>query len=150
MKRRSLILAAIVLAPLALAAPKAGAAEQGLWEVYNSVFKGAKYIDLTHAFNPTIPVWPGFGNARFKPAAAGRTIEGYVKEGQEFTYKEHGFIATAGALGRVRRHDQRPAAHLHAQAARRHRHPREGRRRSRLPLHDRRHQGLGGQARHGA
>ncbi len=98
MRRRSLILAAMVLGPLCLAAPSAGAAEPGLWDVYNSVFKGAKYIDLTHAFNPSIPVWPGFGDAKFKPALAGRTIEGYVKEGQEFTYKEHGFIATAFEL----------------------------------------------------
>ena len=52
-------------------------------------------IDLTHAFTPTIPVWPGFGHAAFKPAVAGEVIAGYVEKGQEFTYAQHGFVATA-------------------------------------------------------
>lgn len=67
----------------------------GLWGLYWDVLKDAKYIDLTHAFEPVQPVWPGFGYAEFKPAVAGRPIEGYVEEGQEFTYEEHGFVATA-------------------------------------------------------
>ena len=49
----------------------------GLWNVYWDVFKDAKYIDLTHAFEPVQPVWPGFGRAKFKPAKAGKRIEGY-------------------------------------------------------------------------
>ncbi|MCP4691962.1 MAG: cyclase family protein [Desulfobacterales bacterium] len=68
---------------------------QRLWGVYDSVFQQCKYVDLTHAFSPTIAVWPGFGNATFKPATAGRDIPGYVETGQEFTYEKHGFIATA-------------------------------------------------------
>ncbi|MGH6961479.1 MAG: cyclase family protein, partial [Dongiaceae bacterium] len=67
----------------------------GLWDIYENTLKQAKYIDLTHAFSPTIAVWPGFGSAKFKPAVAGRDIEGYVKTGEEFTYAKHGFIATA-------------------------------------------------------
>jgi len=66
-----------------------------LWNVYFDLFKDAKYTDLTHAFEPVQPVWPGFGNARFKPARAGKRIEGYVEAGQEFTYEKHGFVATA-------------------------------------------------------
>jgi hypothetical protein len=27
-----------------------------LWQVYQQSFKGAKYVDLTHAIAPTIPV----------------------------------------------------------------------------------------------
>ena len=27
--------------------------------------KGAKYIDLTHTLTPSIPVWAGFGPAKF-------------------------------------------------------------------------------------
>jgi kynurenine formamidase len=66
-----------------------------LWSLYESVFKQAKYVDLTHAFSPTIAVWPGFGNAKFKPTTAGADMEGYIDKGQEFTYEQHGFIATS-------------------------------------------------------
>ncbi len=66
-----------------------------LWKVYNKYFVNAKYVDLTHDMTPTIPVWVGFGNAKFYPAKAGKEMPGYVKKGQVFTYKEHGFIATA-------------------------------------------------------
>src|SRR4030042_5968622 len=66
-----------------------------LWETYNTVLKSAKYVDLTHAFNPTIPVWPGFGNAKFQGTTAGNELPGYAKLGEVFDYKKHGFIATA-------------------------------------------------------
>ena len=71
------------------------AAAPGLWEVYDQVLREAKYIDLTHAFEPLQAVWPGFGNAKFKPARAGQKIAGYVETGEEFTYAKHGFVATA-------------------------------------------------------
>lgn len=35
--------------------------QTGLWPVYEQSLKGAKHIDLTHAFAPVQPVWPGFG-----------------------------------------------------------------------------------------
>jgi len=63
--------------------------------MYESQLKNCKYIDLTHAFSPTIAVWPGFGNAKFKPATAGADIPGYIGIGQEFEYSKHGFIATS-------------------------------------------------------
>jgi kynurenine formamidase len=69
-----------------------------LWPIYDNVFKNCKYVDLTHAFSPTIAVWPGFGNARFLPARAGADIPGYIETGQVFTYDKHGFIATAYEL----------------------------------------------------
>ena len=53
------------------------ASENDLWSLYQSVFKNCKYVDLTHAFSPTIAVWPGFGNAKFKPAVAGADMPGY-------------------------------------------------------------------------
>lgn len=46
------------------------------------------------AFNPTIPVCTGFGNATFKSAIAGADIPDYIQTGQEYTYETHGFIAT--------------------------------------------------------
>ncbi|MDJ0534479.1 MAG: hypothetical protein QNJ70_18700 [Xenococcaceae cyanobacterium MO_207.B15] len=35
------------------------------WQIYDTALKSAKYVDLTHAFSPTIPVWHGFDNATF-------------------------------------------------------------------------------------
>ena len=69
-----------------------------LWSLYATVLKNCKYVDLTHAFSPTIAVWPGFGNGTFKPAQAGADIPNYVQKGQEYTYAKHGFIATAYEL----------------------------------------------------
>src|SRR3546814_19413939 len=60
-------------------------ADLPLWELYESTFKSAKYIDLTHAFEPVQPVWPGFGPAEFRPATAGRDLGGFAKAGEEFT-----------------------------------------------------------------
>ena len=71
---------------------------RGLWLLYEAVLKRAQYVDLTHAFNPTIPVWPGFGNATFNSTVAGSDIPGYINAGETYTYKDHGFIATAYEL----------------------------------------------------
>ena len=76
----------------------APATAQNLWSVYNNTLKDAKYVDLTHAFHPAQAVWPGFGNAKFKPSIAGRTFAGFAKEGDEFSYGTHGFVATAYEL----------------------------------------------------
>ena len=93
--RLSLAIAVAVLAPLG---PATGQDAPGLWGAWNEVFRDAKYIDLTHAFEPVQAVWPGFGQAEFRPSVAGRAIEGYVDVGQEFTYADHGFVATAYAI----------------------------------------------------
>jgi len=66
-----------------------------LWDLYNNTLKSAKYIDLTHAFEPQQAVWGGFGKAIFKAAVASKDMPGYIKAGEEFTYKQHGFVATA-------------------------------------------------------
>ena len=104
--RRSSLLAAAILSIVmtfgagagAQTAASAGGSEDGLWAVYDRSLKNAKYIDLTHAFAPVQPVWPGFANATFMPAKAGRKIEGYVEVGEEFTYAKHGFVASAYLL----------------------------------------------------
>ena len=69
-----------------------------LWQIYDTAFKSAKYVDLTHSFNPTIPVWPGFSKAVFQPAVAGADLPDYINKGEEYTYPDHGFIATAYTL----------------------------------------------------
>jgi len=97
MKRVCLILVimAVFLAGVQTVSAKE---EPKLWGLYETVLKNCKYVDLTHAFTPTIAVWPGFGNAKFKPAVAGADMPGYIAKGQEFVYDKHGFIATAYEL----------------------------------------------------
>jgi kynurenine formamidase len=82
------------LGVIALSCGLSHAANADLWEVYETHFSQAKYIDLTHAFEPQQAVWPGFARATFGAAKAGATMEGYVKEGDTYTYEEHGFVAT--------------------------------------------------------
>lgn len=74
------------------------AEDHPLWQLYENTFKSAEYIDLTHAFEPVQPVWPGFGLAEFGPAIARQDLGAYAKAGDEFTYEKHGFIATAYTL----------------------------------------------------
>ena len=74
------------------------AQDHGLWQMYQHHLKGAKYVDLTFAFSPTSPVWPGFDNAEFRATTAGNAIPGYVEEGETYTYDEHGFVATSYEL----------------------------------------------------
>jgi kynurenine formamidase len=87
---RKLLLAAAVLA---LAVPSAAEAKdgKGLWRLYDRTLSKARYIDLTHAITPGIPVWRGFGPAQFSPAVDPAT-------GKAYTYAESGFEATAYLL----------------------------------------------------
>jgi kynurenine formamidase len=72
-------------APWAATAKKEGAAS--LWQVYEQFLKHAKYVDLTHTINPSIPVWPGFGPSKFMPV-----VNPVTK--RPFTYAQDGFEAT--------------------------------------------------------
>jgi hypothetical protein len=63
-----------------------------LWQVYQHSLKSAKYVDLTHAIAPAIPVWSGFGSSKFAP-----TIN--PKAGSPYTYQKDGFEATHYDLG---------------------------------------------------
>lgn len=65
------------------------------YDNYKANFRTARYIDLTHAFSPQGPVWPGFGTDEVHASKAGITMKGYVDKGDTFTYLDHGFIATA-------------------------------------------------------
>src|SRR5512144_788070 len=94
MRKSFLALASTALAG-SIALSAARAEDMRLWEVYDNSLKQAKYIDLTHSFSPSIPVWPGFGHAQFRPAVAGAAIPGEVEKGQEFIYAKDGFVASA-------------------------------------------------------
>ena len=100
MKRKSLvtIIAVITLIHLGLFVSPAISGDTNLWDIYETTLKKAKYVDLTHAFKPVQPVWPGFGNAKFGPAVAAKDFEGYCKKGDPFDYDKHGFVASAYVL----------------------------------------------------
>ena len=91
-----LILPLVALVAIgAVMIPSGDAAERdGLWAVYESALKGAKYVDLTHTITPDISVWAGFAASSFAPATAGSDIEGFAKKGDIYTYATHGFEAT--------------------------------------------------------
>ncbi|MGY9049039.1 hypothetical protein P775_23765 [Puniceibacterium antarcticum] len=74
------------------------AQDNGLWGAYDDIFKGAKYVDLTHVITPEIPVWPGFGDSTFFPAEAGADLGDYAAKGDIYTYEDHGFVATSYLL----------------------------------------------------
>jgi len=93
--KRFLILILVGFAVLTFTVGNSNAEEKGLWFLYETIFKNCKYVDLTNAFSPTIPVWPGFGNATFKPTVAGADMPGYIGKGEEFLYDKHGFVATS-------------------------------------------------------
>ena len=70
----------------------------GLWGVYETSFREAKHVDLTHAFEPSSPLWPGFGPSGVRPARAGSDQSPFAAAGQEFAYLEQGFVATSYEL----------------------------------------------------
>ena len=86
----------VAVAALAAGAYTAGASRQperatarangkvDLWKTYTSVFKRARYVDLTHAITPNMPVWKGFGPAKFEPTINPDT-------GRPYTFANDGF-----------------------------------------------------------
>jgi kynurenine formamidase len=61
----------------------AARAESDLERAYRIV-AAKKFVDLTHAFGPETPVWAGFGQAKFSPAADPKTHEPYTISKDEF------------------------------------------------------------------
>jgi kynurenine formamidase len=82
-------------AAVTVVAATAGAAHAtgstGLWQVYEQALSKARYIDLTHDITPGIPVWKGFGPAKFTAAVDPKT-------GKPYIYAKDGFEATAYRL----------------------------------------------------
>jgi kynurenine formamidase len=60
--------------------------EKGLWSLYEQTLKNARYVDLTHTLAPNIPVWKGFGPAKF-----GQTLN--PENGLPYLYGKDGFEA---------------------------------------------------------
>jgi kynurenine formamidase len=78
----------LIVVLLLLCAGAAGAqAQSDLARAYR-VIAGKQFVDLTHSFGPETPVWSGFGQAKFTPAADPKT-------GRPYTIKEDGFHTTS-------------------------------------------------------
>jgi hypothetical protein len=57
--KRWLLISGVIIAGL-LVARSAIHVDESLWKTYNDALKHARYVDLTHAITPSIPLWPGF------------------------------------------------------------------------------------------
>src|SRR5215469_3188154 len=91
-RRAVVLLAGAVLAvsTLAAAARDQSAHNQAdLAQAYR-VIASKTFVDLTHSFGPETPVWSGFGQAKFSPAADPKTREPYTipKDGFRTTFYE--------------------------------------------------------------
>jgi kynurenine formamidase len=78
--------ALVLLGSMALLAERTKTGSS-LWQVYDESLKNAKYVDLTHPINPSVPVWHGFGPSHFAPSVDPVTH-------QPYTYEKDGFAAT--------------------------------------------------------
>jgi len=78
--------AAVILAVLGCVPARA---ETDLARAYR-IIAGKQFVDLTHSFGPTTPVWSGFGQAKFSPASDPKTREPYTiaKDGFRATFYE--------------------------------------------------------------
>ncbi|HWM80511.1 MAG TPA: cyclase family protein [Pseudolabrys sp.] len=77
----------VVLALASSLALATSATAQGDLDRAYRIIAGKRYVDLTHSFSPTTPVWSGFGQAKFSPAADPKTKKPY-------TIADDGFRAT--------------------------------------------------------
>jgi len=79
--------ASLLLVAIAIATP--AHAQSDLARAYQ-IIASKKFVDLTHSFGPDTPVWSGFGQAKFSPAADPKTHEPYTiaKDGFRATYYE--------------------------------------------------------------
>jgi kynurenine formamidase len=80
-------LLAVVLIAVSSSASAQG--ESALARAYK-IIASKPFVDLTHSFGPQTPVWSGFGQARFSPAADPKTKAPYTieKDGFRATFYE--------------------------------------------------------------
>jgi kynurenine formamidase len=81
-----LVRVSIPLSSVMLALAPAARADGDLAQAYR-IIASKRYVDLTHSFDGTTPVWSGFGQARMSPAADPKTKRPY-------TIAQDGFRAT--------------------------------------------------------
>ena len=61
-----------------------------------SLLSDKTFVDLTHAFSPTTPVWEGFGQATFAPSASPETGEVYTIEDTGFKSTNYTLVGEYG------------------------------------------------------
>jgi kynurenine formamidase len=67
-------------------------------DVYTNTLSKARYVDLTHAIEPDMPLWIAFDNIEVKASKSKKDFQGFVSEGEAFSYLHQGFQATAYSL----------------------------------------------------
>lgn len=72
-------------------APERGSLAEA-WEVISN----KQFVDLTHAFSPTTPVWAGFGPARFATASEPGTERAYTIEKDGFRAYQYTMVGQYG------------------------------------------------------
>lgn len=87
--------APVVVAALLVSTTAVSAQDTGLWGIFDSSIKNAKFIDLSHTITPNLPVWVGFGTPTFSQTKSAVDVEGYSTKGETFTFEKQGFEATA-------------------------------------------------------
>ncbi|MGZ5854603.1 MAG: cyclase family protein [Xanthobacteraceae bacterium] len=86
MERNRIVWASIIFTTgITLTSP--AIAQSDLARAYTTISQ-KQFVDLTHSFSPTSPVWSGFGQAKFTPAFDPKTKETYTiaKDGFRTTY----------------------------------------------------------------
>ena len=78
--------------------PASTAVARSLWEAYDAHLAEAKYVDLTHAIEPGMPLWDGFSQPKFGAAVARVATPGFIAEGATYGYAAQGFVAGAVSL----------------------------------------------------
>jgi len=87
---------------IAASAPVLAAQAASLAEAYR-IIESKRFVDLTHSFSPSTPVWKGFGQAAFAAAADPAT-------GRPYSLDQDGFRATFFAMvGQYGTHVDPPA-----------------------------------------
>ncbi|MEJ2761759.1 MAG: cyclase family protein [Gammaproteobacteria bacterium] len=105
MNRKSQCVPALILALIVVGAatPACVLARDGSLAEALQILQSKQYVDLTHSFGPSTPVWKGFGQATFARAADPVT-------GRPYTIDQDGFRATFYAMaGQYGTHVDPPA-----------------------------------------
>jgi kynurenine formamidase len=74
------------------------ASAMSLTDVYANTLSKARYVDLTHAITPDMPLWIAFAPTKVKASESNKDLQGFVAKGEAFSYVHQGFQATAYEL----------------------------------------------------
>lgn len=94
MNRMTAVRCGCVAALLALLVTPAYA-QSDLARAYRTI-AGKRFVDLTHSFSPETPVWSGFGQAKFSPAADPKTKKPYTLKDDGFRTTFYEFVGQYG------------------------------------------------------